>query len=620
MRASPCNLFQSTNRILATKSCIKNYNKMEPSSIERLVYDGSDPSDDWIITHIGHKKLDMGRIRTIEIESIDDYESECKIHQRTDRCMGHIGQTKHGVYLPSQSLAIHNHTISNDIYSAAAIALVADTKYNRDEYRRRLLNSMKRKTGRMRKGILNCHVDGSLRMVISPQYDYAENVVCVPKYLKGIWVVTRYVKEEGRYREIAVKDKDSAIAVRPPSLSAKSVQPIVLEFWDSTCLGINPELLKSFEGDYDGDEMHLFPVYSDDAIEECRHWVNTPNPTMLKAKKIFKESNMPHKDESPGGWMVHTTMSWNEIKDRYPQPLMAEQARTRSEHLGGMADRYENREMTSITFVDESIRGMEDINRQQLSQPIVGDMSRIARIAASNVVQSTNGMFGVYSSAGFVPVHSTDMDEGAGNAAVRGISTLCASAQQVALNSHRADKEDIQLHDLIRDLVVGSELTLIVTQELSDIEFYRNVFDAKWIVNQNDHCYILLPPQNFKPLPSLEIKATWNPTILSSIKDDERVWICCRGISLICCYYTIPFSRHEIISLGILYTFRVENSKSPISTRDGIEARDLHWIETTMATHYSGMRKRLSKGTFEPQPAATVSACLMASNFREVEQ
>lgn len=593
---------------------------MEPSTIERLVYDNSDPSDDWIITHIGHKKLDLGKVRTIEIDSIDDYESECKIHQRADRCMGHIGQTRTGILLPSQSLAIHNHTISNDIYSAAAIALASDSKYNRDEYRRRLLSSMKRKTGRMRKGILNCHVDGSLRMVISPQYDFAENVVCVPKYLKGIWVVTRYVKEEGKYKEMAVDDNDNAIAVRPPSLSARSVQPVVIIFWNSTCLGINPELLKSFEGDYDGDEMHIFPVYSDSAVEECKNWVNTPNPTMLKAKDIFKNSKIPYKDESPGGWMMHTTMSWNEIKDYHEQPLMAEQARTRNEHLDGMATRYKNREMTSITFVDESIRGMEDINRQQLSQPIVGDMSRIARLAATNVVQSKDGTFGVHSSTGFVSIYSTDIDESAGNAAIRGISTLCASAQQVALNSHRADKEDIQLHDLIRDLIVGIDLTLIVVQELENIEFYRRAFNAKWIVNQNGYCYILLSPQDFRVLPSLDIKAAWNPTILSTIDEDKRLWACCRGISLICCYYTIPFSRHEIISLGILYTFRIEDSKSPITTRNGIEARNLHWMETTMATHFSGMRKRLTNGSFEPQPAATISACLMASNFREIER
>jgi hypothetical protein len=46
---------------------------MERFTVERLVYDGSDPSDDWVITGIGHSKLNIGNVATIPIESYNDY-------------------------------------------------------------------------------------------------------------------------------------------------------------------------------------------------------------------------------------------------------------------------------------------------------------------------------------------------------------------------------------------------------------------------------------------------------------------------------------------------------------------------------------------------------------------
>ena len=157
-------------------------------SIERLVYEGSDPSDDWTVSFIGHTKLKIQNIKTVSISSLHEYEAGCKLHEN---CLGHMGKTESNVLLPIQSMSVHNTNISNSVYKAAEVALQNPGTFGKIKYDQILKESMKKKTGRMRKGILNCHIDGSLRMVITPQWDFPRNVVAIPRYLNDKWYVCR---------------------------------------------------------------------------------------------------------------------------------------------------------------------------------------------------------------------------------------------------------------------------------------------------------------------------------------------------------------------------------------------------------------------------------------------
>ncbi|RKF60497.1 hypothetical protein GcC1_165018 [Golovinomyces cichoracearum] len=98
---------------------------------------------------------------------------------------------------------------------------------------------------------------------------------------------------------------------------------------------------------------------------------------------------------------------------------------------------------------------MADINRRYLTQPIVGDMSRIAKIVSSCVYQESEGWIGLWSKDEFRKTVKSALDTSSGNAAVRGISNICACAQQVALDAHRVSKDSLPLHDMISDLIVG---------------------------------------------------------------------------------------------------------------------------------------------------------------------
>lgn len=101
---------------------------------------------------------------------------------------------------------------------------------------------MKKKSGRMRKGILNCHIDGSLRMVATPQWQFERKLVAIPWYLREKWAVCKLDPAINKYKTHLVEDGDHTVVVRPPFLSAQLVQPMTIRYWNHTCMGIIPDI------------------------------------------------------------------------------------------------------------------------------------------------------------------------------------------------------------------------------------------------------------------------------------------------------------------------------------------------------------------------------------------
>lgn len=580
-------------------------------STTRLAYDGCDPSDTWRVTGIGHSKVDIESIQMVEVKTISEYDHGCQQHEK---CMGHLCKSPFGMILPMQSLAVSTSVIKNDIAKAAGVAFSGSGQYYNTQHKKILADSMKKKTGRMRKGILNCHIDGSLRMVIGPQEDFPINVVCIPQYLSDIWTVVYFDDSTNRYKSRIVADGDRAIAIRPPSLSIRSVQPVTVRYWSETYMGISPDLLKAFDGDYDGDEMHLYPVYSAEAIRECNEWSNTPNYTFIKAREIYDNSNIPFKHEARYSFMYHTTLSFQEIKDGVQQPLMAEQTRTRMEHLIGFKERFDT-ESVSKSFVQESIRGMGDTNAQQLMQPIVGDMSRIARLVSSCLIHREDGTIGVATHSGFNEVCKCELDIQDGSSCVLAISIICAGSQQSALESHHAKKKSLPQHNITADMIQGTEETIIlVDRRLGDLQI-RSSLKPKWFDRTSEYTAVLCKPSSCTSLPKVYILGAYNPIVLSTLPESRRLEVCRLAVEAVVKYCSFPFSSTQIMCLAVLFSFRVEDSVYPITTREGCIARKLRWTEVMMANYYSLLEGMLDKGGIPFCPIETVSSCLMGGNF-----
>jgi hypothetical protein len=580
-------------------------------STTRLAHEGSDPSDAWRVVGVGHSKIDIEKVNVVNIRTIAEYEHGCQLHEK---CLGHLCRSPYGMILPMQSLAISTSVIRNDISRASNAAFSGAGQYHSTQYKKILSDSMKSKTGRMRKGILNCHIDGSLRMVIGPQEHTSANVVLLPQYLKDIWTVLYLDPATNKYTRRKVVEGDRAIAVRPPALSVKSVQPVIISYWNETYVGISPDILKAFDGDFDGDEMQFYPVYSSDAIRECMEWSNTPNQTFIKAREVYQDCDIEHKGNDMYSFMYHTTLSFQEIKNGVEQPLMAEQARTRLEHLVGFRERYDI-ESVSRSFVRESVRGMGDTNDQQLSQPVVGDMSRIARIAASCVLQRDDGTIGVATTSGFSEVCIFDKDMQDGSACMRAVSTICAGSQQATLESHHAKKKSLPQHNITTDMIKGlSETVILVDRRLSESRI-RIALRPRWQDKGLDGTYVLCKASGAGNLPKSYILGSYNPTILSKFDESERLEICRRGVEAVVRYSSFEFSATQIMSLAVLFSFKVEDSPYPITTREGISARGLRWTEVMMANHYNMLIEMLDKGNIPFSPLDTISSCLMGGNF-----
>jgi hypothetical protein len=589
---------------------------MEPSQFStiRLAHEGCDPSDAWKVVGIGHSKVNMNNIQTTDVQTIAEYEHGCQKHEK---CLGHLCKSPFGMILPMQSLAVSTSVIKNDISKAANAAFGGSGQYHSSQHQKILSKSMQKKSGRMRKGILNCHIDGSLRMVIGPQEHTHANVVCVPQYISKTWTVLYLDTETNRYKSRYVEEGDRAIAIRPPTLSIKSVQPVVISYWDKTYMGISPDVLKAFDGDFDGDEMHLNPVYSKEAIEECMHWSNTPNTTFIRAREIYQQSDIPSKGNDPYSFMDHTTLSFQEIKDEVEQPLMAEQTRTTKQHLQDFRERY-NTDAVSRSFVAESIRGMADTNAQQLSQPIVGNMSRIAKIAASCVIQKDDGTIGVATQTGFHEVSMAEQDIQDGSPCVRAISSICAGSQQATLESHHAKKKSLPQHNITTDMIEGlGETLLLIDRRLTDVQI-KSSLKPKWYDRGTDAIYVLCKPSNCISLPKAYILGSYNTMVLSSIPESRRLEVCRRSIESVARYCSFAFSPTQIMCLAVLFSFRVEKSIHPITTRAGILERSMKWTEVMMSNHYGVLCDILNAGDVPFSPIDAVSSCLMAGNFMDL--
>ena len=62
------------------------------------------------------------------------------------------------------------------------------------------------------------------------------------------------------------------ILVRPPSLGHSNVQRFKVRIWDKPCLGLYPGHCSEYHGDFDGDEMQMYHLSSEDSIAECEAW------------------------------------------------------------------------------------------------------------------------------------------------------------------------------------------------------------------------------------------------------------------------------------------------------------------------------------------------------------
>jgi hypothetical protein len=599
----------------------------------RFAYEGADPWESKKIKRMGYSSVDTSSMYIQDVATIGEYESGCKLHG--EDCPGHICRTPSGLLLPPQYMALRTNIIRNEVYAAAEHAFAPVSAYHTAEYKKILLGMLKGKDGKMRNGVVAAPVDGSLRMAVIPQtfedsdgkYTCAEtgitenskNVIFIPRYLKDKFKVIRLNKETSRYESHCVKAGDYAVCLREPALDSGSLPLVRIFFWNKTAMGAHPALMKGLRGDYDGDELHLYPIYSDESVACARLWFVQNHPDFEKANRIYSQCYYPDRRDGSMGFMWHTTMSFKELINGKEPPLMSEFNRMSRDHINLFRQRADPR-ITAQSLVQGCIDGLNSLNVQQHSQPIIGDRSRIARLSMSSVRQLTDCTVSIQSRIMLGDSVHTCIDTSSGNAAVRSISRLCAAGQQAMLSAHRVSKNKMPAHDIIKDMVVGSENTVVFFSKNANIMLQGLIASSDetiWCVQAQDMWCVLCSPEFITPAMGRMIKAAYNPTVLSYCPVARRQRICKMGIEFVFKQCMVPVSDAELDCLSVAYTYELNtsNTMEPISSRKGISSRSLHWFDTAVATSYHQLQRMVQECNIDPIPVNTITSALASCNF-----
>ena len=303
-------------------------------------------------------------------------------------------------------------------------------------------------------------------------------------------------------------------------------------------------------------------------------------------------------------------------------PLLGPYTRNKSEMIAGTSARF-NDTSTEDSFVRESIRGMGDICRQQLSQGLIGDMSRVAKVVSSCFYRPVGG--GLYIASRTGPrLLRDDHAHDAGIPALRAMSLISGCAQQAALDAHRATSTNSSSHDFIADLLLGPirdvfqagtwEYTYV---ELSGMDQSNlNGPWLRWKYSASGVTKCLINPKQAPVCIFARVVAAYNPVVLAAVEEMNRVKVVERGILTVCNYYGIRLTEVEATDVVQMYVYRVGDSDYPITSRPGLLARELNWIETLLATDYTKIGLMVGA---RAHPNTPLSSMFM-SNFNVVAQ
>ncbi|KAF7585534.1 hypothetical protein BBP40_010730 [Aspergillus hancockii] len=496
-------------------------------SVKRFTYVGAPAVPEYVVKSVSITPL--RRVKVTRVRTLEEYEAGCRAH---DDCFGNMCRAPGGIVLVPQSLASSKGDTSNEYLKAAKLAFAGDG----NGYREALRSMNLKKTGHMRKDILGTTVSGSARLIIVPQVQYPEGTVTLPRNIARLMRIPIRARDPATGKltdtvgERCVEDGDWAILVRPPSLTYFSTEPMRIRLWDLPTLGISPGEVGFWHGDFDGDEMHLYPVYDEDSIDECERWQREGHkPFEKEAGKLESMGYKGGNRTNAFSFMSMTNVTMSHIRDGGDMPEFSAGARMKKEHYRATGERFK----TDIerNYVRESIRGMSDVARQQLTQGRIGRDGDI-------VVQTSKGII----------VLQEDAGDSYGCPALRGISAICSVAQQAALDSHRAGGESMASYDMISNMLTGGDDTVIV----AELECHLLGL-ARWKARKGEHFVAIVEREHVEALGVEGVVGSYSPWVLSEV--DDPMSVCATGLRLVCNYFSIPMSHDEMLDVCYVLTF-----------------------------------------------------------------
>ena len=610
---------------------------LPPNTYSRTVSDGKPVHGSFRVQSYKTQPLHNRSIPVQLVTSYEEYLSGCGQH--SEKCLGHYCITPRGTILLPQRMATSLGIMSNDYAKAAEMVFNRDSPSQETAYRDKLYRLMLRKDGRMRGNMVAGPVDSSAREVIASCWLNSQEFA-VPKMVAQNMKVLRVGKDKstglpmGHYMEDSLKEGDTVIIVRPPSLWARNVQPAKVVLWNHECFGPSASSIDEFHADHDGDEMQMYFIALDSSIEQCNNWIdlktcthlesvmNNPLPESivqpLSSKDCSKTLDSEKYQELRKKYMVHSTLSVRELLEGKKLPSISKSARMKEPMVNMFVERLKNQKRVYKDFSPESDRGRRDVMAQQLNQGALGDMSRQARLAASCIKYQGNGVFHIKACTETIKSISVPLqrlDTGSsyplgGNACVRAITALCKIAQQAALDSHRVSQDVSSKLNLINNLIVGGTESFIALES-------NTVPPSSWTYYSGKVTYCVVNNEIAKGW-AQKLVAAYNPILLKAVKlvNGDVKEVCRKGIVLVCNYYGIKLTDLEMYSITELFCYRCDACSEPITNKVGMLKRDMRWISTIFANHYGKIKVIQQKGkTSRFVQPETITDCIALCNF-----
>jgi RNA polymerase Rpb1, domain 2 len=529
-------------------------------------------------------------------------------------------RTPTGNILPPHSLSFRSGDIRTQYYIASSKAFENDST----EY----INALKRtnygKEGHLR-SVMSTPVSGSARLVCVP-HDHSDpwTVFLSPNLASKVVFCLPETLEDGtlgaRYVERSLQEGDFVMVERAPSLSKFNNQPLRLSLWDIECMGVHPKVFSYFHGDYDGDECHMYALGHPSSLAEALQW-RPPLDRNLCGAEAYMAEHFPGVCEEVDGeggleFLEYTTLSFDEIKNGDYELPMGDLVRNKKAHLDMFKEKMGKRKGTE-GFLQDAVKGVKDIMRQQISQGRIGDMSRVARISAMCFTRGKEGgTFVVTRRSRVLLNRSTEGSTGC--PAVRCVMVLCQASQEAALHAHRVGSTESAGVDLVSCLLRGraegnesAPQDTLVIMEGVEVEDAKRDLGASWGYAAEGVVALVVKDDKYSARGLGKLVGAFSPIVLSKVPEHRRRSVCKAAVCAVYNYYKLELEGDDVEDMVEMMCYRVELSSLPITTREGMLSRGLGWMETLMACDYT----KLPQLAGSTSRANTATSATMCSNF-----
>ncbi|KAF5498158.1 hypothetical protein CGCA056_v014993 [Colletotrichum aenigma] len=122
----------------------------------------------------------------------------------------------------------------------------------------------------------------------------------------------------------------------------------------------------------------------------------------------------------------------------------------------------------------------------------------------------------------------------------------------------------------------------------------------------------LISPQKVTGVRVASVVGAYNPQILEEVAASKRHYVCTEAFRSVMGFYGCDYSEPEVHDLAHMFSYQLEKSEYPITSREGALSRDIGWVDKVFICDYSKLGHYIESFNDKPQ---TITCLMYLSNF-----